>query len=827
MNSNIKLLTISTLVGMSLAAQAQTNLQNKANKQYDRLSYRGAADLYEKVLIKNKDNKEAQIRLADCYRRLGDNINAERVYSQVVTSNDAPAESNLYYAQALSSNGKYADAKKWYDKYSQLRSDDMRGKDAARAYENMSSFYKDSSKYVIKFLEINSFASDFAPMYYKDMIVFSSARKEEGAVKRSFYRDYSAFLDLYTTKNFNGSVDKGYKVGKSQAANKATKLKNTNNTGWTEQTFPTPYDSDLSTALEGRFLPEKAYDVEGRGKGVEKFSKKVNTKYHEGPIAFNKDQTKALLTRNNYNGRARKSNDEIVKLKLYTTEVKDGKWTKAVEVPFNSNEYSVGHATMSPDQNTVYFVSDMPGGKGGTDIYSVDYNNGSWGVPKPVESLNTPGNEMFLHMDNKGGLYFSSDGYAGLGGLDMFYSEAKKGGTFNKPTNMGYPLNSTKDDFSIVVDESGKNGYFASNRKRELGDDDIYSFSGSVPKECPTIIAGTVVDEKDKSIIANADVVLKDAAGKEINRVKADANGKFKFEVVGLCEEKRNYTVVGTKDPYLPAKNSQSVTVQGEAETAPLELSLKQKPPAPVAKIIVRGCAFNKDNGQKIPNAKIELIDQATKKGDVFYTDANGCYSQEVEAGKKYDIEGNAGKELIRDLADITNFSTVGMKEGEIVRDFHFSGKDFEIPNLYYDLDEAYIRPDGAEQLDKLVAILNDYPTMKIELQSHTDCRASAAYNEKLSQRRAKSAYEYVTGQYVAARNVTTNQKYVKTAIGFIKSDRKIGNIDPARITFRGYGESQVLTCPCEGPDSKKQAENCDEATHQKNRRTMVKIISK
>jgi hypothetical protein len=127
-------------------------------------------------------------------------------------------------------------------------------------------------------------------------------------------------------------------------------------------------------------------------------------------------------------------------LKLYTAEDKkgDGQWSTVKEVPFNNNEYSTGHPSLTKDDKLMYFVSDMPGGFGGTDVYVVEYNNGNFGTPVNLgPEINTEGNEMFPFVDEKGNLYFASDGHAGLGGLDIFFVELQDGKAKGKIKNLG------------------------------------------------------------------------------------------------------------------------------------------------------------------------------------------------------------------------------------------------------------------------------------------------------------------------------------------------------------------------------------------------------
>ena len=821
MNKRIALLTIALF--SFTVTMAQSSVVKRANKYYNRLNYRTAADLYEKAVKTNKSDATALENLADCYKQLGDNENASKTYSKIIGSTSNPA-TILKYAQVLSSNGQYDEAKGMYDRYASLTADEG-AKNFSKSLSSVNNFYRDSANYDVKFLEINSLQSDFAPAFYKDGFLFTSARVEKGAIKRSFGRDKSAFLDLYYSKdNASVSYDKDFRVGNSKMAQKATGLKSDKNTGWTENTPAFPSDVDVPATLESRFLSDKSYSKEKVGKQVDRFNAFRN-KNHDGPVIFFDSYKKALVTRNH----KKKAKDGFQKLKLVLAESKDGKSWKEMDVPFNNVDYSVGHGAITADGKKVYFVSDKSDSKGGTDLYQVDYlGDNKWGDITPVAQFNTAGNEMFPYITEEGDLFYSTNGFPGLGGLDIFRAE-KNNGSFKKPVNMGYPLNSNKDDFGVILKKNPESpnkymGYFSSNRKRELNDDDIYSFNWIT--ECRTKIEAIVKNETNNKIVPNAKVDLKDATGKVIETTTSDESGKVFFNNV-LCEKGGRYTLVATHDPLLPAKNVKSIETNGTSDPISLELTLKDKPVALKEEIVLKGCAYDM-KGNKLPNTRVELVNLSTKETETFMTDDGGCYTKGVKANIKYEIFAYAAdKDFIPSPSDLTNFSTIGMTKGEVIRDFHFAKGEIDLPELFYDLDEYYIRPDAADILDRVINIMQRFPNLELELQSHTDCRASMAYNQKLSQNRAESAYRYITGQYDAKKYVTTNQKYKATAKGAIKTERlPAKTIAPARLGYKGYGETQLRLqeCSCEGPDTKTQALKCTEEQHQQNRRTTLRV---
>ncbi|RYF57174.1 MAG: flagellar motor protein MotB, partial [Cytophagaceae bacterium] len=387
---------------------AQSVRLRTANRQFDNLSYVNAVRGYEEFLRTDRkkepaETREALIKLAYSYRKLEDTRNAERIYADLVKDyTDLDSEIYLYYAQSLAANGKYRESQKLYSQYGEKQSQDLRGRRFTVSYMDMSRFYQDSSSIRINSLPINSRQADFSPMYYKNGLVFVSARDESGAVKRVFSWNQTPFLDLYfhpdTVQLRVAPVETTRTPGTAVLG------------GGNEPTVATP---DATTA-EMQTLTK-----------AQIFSRTLNTKYHEGPMTFTCDQTTIVFTRNNGSkGKAGKSSDGVRKLKLYTSVNRNGKWVDIQEVPFNSAEYSVGHPAFVPDDSKLYFVSDMPGGYGGTDIYVVEYKDGQWSSPVNMgKEINTEGNEMFPFVDENSNLYFSSDGHEGLGGLDLFYAE--------------------------------------------------------------------------------------------------------------------------------------------------------------------------------------------------------------------------------------------------------------------------------------------------------------------------------------------------------------------------------------------------------------------
>lgn len=275
-------------------------------------------------------------------------------------------------------------------------------------------------KFVVSTLTINSKYSDYAPSFFNKELVFASSRNDNNFSNIVDESNNQPFLDLYST-SFSDILNK----------NSVLKLKGS-----------------------------------------------INTKFHESSASFSKDGKTVYFTRNNYSKNKSKTSIEgIVLLKIYRSSYVNGKWEDTEELPFNSDEYSVAHPALSPDGKFLYFASDMPGSIGKSDLYVVEINiDGSFGVPRNLgNQINTSGRETFPYISDKGKLFFASDGHKGFGGLDIFMTMPNQNDFFGI-YNLGKPINSSKDDFTFIINEETKTGYFASNRIGGKGDDDIYSF---------------------------------------------------------------------------------------------------------------------------------------------------------------------------------------------------------------------------------------------------------------------------------------------------------------------------------------------------------------
>src|ERR1035437_8735726 len=208
-------------------------------------------------------------------------------------------------------------------------------------------------------------------------------------------------------------------------------------------------------------------------------AKEITTAFNDGPVTFNENGNIMYYSRNNS---IKNISDTSNKLGIYSAELIDGIWTNIKPFTYNNPLYSFFTPSLTPDGGRIYFSSDMPGGYGGMDLYYCDRHNNDW--DKPVNMgpvINTPKNESFPFACKYGKLYFASDGLKGFGGKDLFYTQ-ELNEEWMVPEHLDSPINSTADDFGIVIDSTFENGYFSTNRRET---DDIFSFS-SAPIEFTT-----------------------------------------------------------------------------------------------------------------------------------------------------------------------------------------------------------------------------------------------------------------------------------------------------------------------------------------------------
>lgn len=751
---NILLIAVMSMMMLSISAQESAR-QIAADKLFKNFSYSKAIEKYLSITDKDIDVKR---NLAESYYYLSDFAKAEKWRKEVVNTTGFTSDDAYKYAYILRMNQNYPESENWMNKFYELNASDSRAVQAKNKMNSYKEIQKDKRQFEIKNLKMNGPAEEFGPNFYKEDIVFASSRGASKAVRRTWNGNNYPYLNFYTG-----------------TANEEFELNN-----------------------------------------VKPFYNKQNKKWHEGPVSFNEEGTYMAYTRNNYEGT---SSDKTRKLMLFTSEFKDGKWTEGQGMSFNSPEYSVGHATLSPDGKTMYFASDMPGGLGSIDIYKITREGDTWSEPVNLgPTVNTEGREMFPFIDYNGKvLFFASDGHYGLGGLDLFMSSVSSS-SYGTPRNIGFPINGSYDDFAMIIDKDFKKGYFSSNRPDGHGDDDIYSFKMLKPFCKP--LKGVAKDKESLLALGGVNVNLYNKDGKIIQTVETNEDGSYEF----CIDNTDTYALKGSKESYTEGTNSANMNTEAPEVIADLLL-------APTPDFILYDYVSDRMSGEPLNNVKCTMTSCDGSTEEIFYTSAEGdftkvlnnkmndevCFkvlyekqgyeSKEVSYNFAIDHEGqyNINEKLVKKSNDIVGNNLTGNGSGTGTgtgtgtdpkyNQATITDGDIAINPIYFDLDKYNIRPDAQIELDKIVKLMTQYPNLRIELSSHTDCRASKKYNQVLSSNRAKASLKYIRD--------------------------RISN--PDRIYGEGYGESRLANgCVCEPENTS----SCSEAQHQQNRRTEFVIIS-
>lgn len=454
------------LSSFSFTALSQPKQLQMADEYFNDFNYKKALRAYTELEKEGVALYYVTHKIGDCCKYMGKTQEAIDWYLKAISYPDADYTTYYILSHELRKMKRYAEAEEYLSKYNKLS-----GRAAPEikrsAEELIFQLKEDSSNYIIHSLSINSEFSEFGPTLYKDQLVFSSNRKNIQAVRRQDIRDGSNFYKLFASKR-NG----------------------------------------LTSLLQPKM-----------------FNQNLSSKYNDGPIAFNQDQNISFTTRNVITSSKEKSY-----LSIFVNNKVGGKWkSKSTVIPLRQVNFSYMHAFMTANDERLFFVSDMEGGYGGLDIYYSYYKNGFLSTPVNLgPNINSEANEMTPFVSQNGKLYFSSDKNGGLGGLDV-YVAMPEGEGFSQGFNMGYPINTSADDFGLIYENVGLSGYFVSNREGGIGKDDIYAFQQR--KEISYIrYSGIVLSEGSGKPVDQALVAVYEG-GKVISSVKTNDLGKFYFYI--------------------------------------------------------------------------------------------------------------------------------------------------------------------------------------------------------------------------------------------------------------------------------------------------------
>ncbi|MCH2021776.1 MAG: OmpA family protein [Saprospiraceae bacterium] len=773
------------LVSFSIHVVAQ---KSKADKHYDSKGYGVYLELKSNEDLAKID-LNTLIRMARSSRKTGDSQTAEKLYAILIEKDEKEPMYHLHYAKALQTNGRYLKARNHYricDKMLEEKANgkpfDQRAKLGWQACNQMAELRAIGEVNIINDPVLNSSNIDFSPIYYKDGIVFVSTRTK-GDKKDRWLNDN--YMDLYYSTQVGESYSK-----------------------------------------------------------PEIFADELNTEYHEGPSVFSKDEKTIYFTRNNFHkGKRVKSQDGTTKLKIFSAQVESGEWTDIKDLSFNSHEYDVAHPALTKAENIIVFASNKKGGFGGMDLYAVYLEGENWSKPVNLGSrVNTAGDEVFPYIHLDGTLFFASNGWSTLGGLDIFMA----GQVYNHPDslwefpfNVGAPLNSQADDFGLIINKNKTSGFFSSNREGGSGEDDIYRFKikdgldGVAPIPSLTVDVCVYNDDTrlrldNAKVIVKRDTELKEDAVTSITNengyttcklragdpyfVEVIREGYFNVsdyfimpkDVTGVDE----YCVGMTRDHAVEIVEEVVVESRRKYITTDIPpVNYEYDISVPLGPTYVVGKVMNTDYKKPLPNASVILLNRCNGEELVMEVSENGEFGFPLECGCEYVVKSKKNKffgdNQVISLIDEVDCNKAIEVEMDMSPDFNEKGDPFmlrnqslettidkgdviELKSIYYDYDKWNIRPDAANDLKDLVIIMKRNPSMEIELSSHTDSRGSASYNQELSRKRASTVKEYLL-----FRGIKSN-----------------------RIVATGYGEDRL----------KNTCKICSEANHQENRRTEVLI---
>lgn len=502
--AKLLVLTVATLF-LSVVAVAQANTK-KADQQFDNRGYYEAAKLYKVAEPATKaleDKARIFFRLGECYRLVADYSGSLEWYEKAITAQYYNTNPEVYYNYGLS----LLELERWDDAVAQFNKYSAKGGEKSKANAKIKSAQDAAAKkagktkvVVENLVELNSPFFDYSLNYSAkkgEQIVFSSSRQASaGAYQDPITGD--SFMDIF----------------------------------FSEQ------------------------DKKGKWSTPQPIAGEVNTASNEGTATFNKDYTEMYFTQCRY-----ESDKAWFACDIMRATKQGDKYSQVSNMNIidrGANDTSVvGHPCLSGDGKYLLFASDMPGGKGGKDLWYITYDkaNSVWTKPVNMGAINSNGDDMFPYLADDGTLFFASDGHNGLGGLDIFKAPKTGEMTFGPVANLDYPINSSSNDFGLVVEakkegDKSFSGFFTSNRPGGKGKDDIYRFS-----EPPMVfsLSGTVYDRENSAPVAGVDVTLvgSSSTGDPINlKLTTDGNGGFNFDQSQI-KPGYTYTIDVQKSDYI------------------------------------------------------------------------------------------------------------------------------------------------------------------------------------------------------------------------------------------------------------------------------------
>lgn len=703
---------------------AQNKAMLTADNYFMKRDYTQAIKLYKKAIRKSdefKEQKRIAYQIALSYYNMNDYKSSLEWFEDASGNAENNDQLYIYYSEALSIEGRYDEALSLLYKIVNTSSDSTIVKQKIKGIKMLvKQQTSDSLNITSPLTDLNSDYSDYGIAYFGNKMVVSSARNES------------------ITGRTDGRTGQGY-----------------------SNLYYTGYDDNTDQWAEMR-----------------KMSARFNTNENEGSFAYDSINQTAYWTRCS-------EKTDLCQIYLSHYNKFNKRWSKAVKVPFQLSNYDYGHPFVDEEGKTLFFTSNMKPGFGEKDIWKISRkNDGSWGVPINLgDGINTKGNEAFPSIYGDSLLFFASDRHNTLGRYDIFFS-LREGLDFKKVTNLGYPINSAADDFGLLLDKSGKNGWFCSDRNMETSDD-IYSFKGFPIK---IVVEGKVIHELDNSPIANATISFIDIEGKT-DSIKSNENGEYLLYLDAFD----NFRLSASKDKYYTDYKTVNTKDKDILSSPPPQLHLDFYLSKTVYPCAIKGFISNKENSNPMENVKVEIYNDAGFSNWTF-SDKYGNYKFDgLKPNTIYTIRTSKdeyfSESRVCNLPKI-NEAKVFFKGNGYDMDFELMKiqikNEIVLSNIYYDFNKSNLRETSKIELNKLASMLRETPAVIVQISAHTDEIGSNSYNLKLSAARAQSVVDYLVSK----------------------------GIDRDRLIAKGYGESRLLI---------KNANTDDE--HQANRRTTFKVV--
>lgn len=699
-------------------AAAQKNLISRGDRQAELKNYAGAIYLYENAYEKNPESRELIEKLATSYRLTNQYAKALDFYGLLMARGNTGKEDAIHYADLLLRNGNIGSAREELEKL------------------------------------LKQYPGDEGIVLLMKNCDFADAQMASLSVKKRRIVHQERINS--SSNEFGISFFGGNLIFSSDRSREEMDLADIENRQFTDL-----YTARFDT-ITGMF--DDPLLLKGE----------INTLYNDG--TFTTSQANPGVA---YVTQCRKKPETCA---IYRALLEKEKWVNLKEVSIGKTEYNYGHPALTADGKTVYFSSDMPGGKGGKDIWraKVDAGGRFYDIRNLGESVNTAGDEMFPYAIGDSILLFASNGRVGMGGLDI-YKVFIRDGIYEEAINVGAPVNSNADDFSVIVNKDLRGGYFCSNRENLTGGDDIFSFYHSI---ILPDIKGFVKELSTKEPLSDVSVTLK-TPGEEPRREITDPSGFF--ELVASAHQ----TCGKAHELEFRLENYRLKTIEIPCFSEDTLIIYLQKEIKPLATHTIRGNVYDLKTRLPIEGASVNAWGVKGYYKDTL-TDQQGRFVFEkvpsndlitLTVSKKHYYTDSRLLETPSGEVPVTMSTETGYDT-----DFNLRAVSdtITVPDIFYDFDKSNIRADAVPTLNAVVKLFSLNPLFILEMGSHTDERGTDAYNKGLSERRGRSVQDYLINR----------------------------GVNPRQIVSRAYGEQVPVV---------KDART--EADHQRNRRTTFMLI--